>query len=44
MFLAPSILDPKDVLNPDEERELDESLQRLGVYVKDHRLLIKPFF
>ena len=44
MFLAPSILDPKDVLNADEERELDETLQRLGVYVRDHRLLIKPFF
>jgi hypothetical protein len=26
MFLAPSILDPKDVLNSDEERELDETL------------------
>lgn len=43
-FVPPSILDPKDYLTPAEEVELDETLQRLGVYVQQHRLLIKPFF
>ena len=43
-FKAPSILDPKDVLNTDEERILDACLQRIGQEVRLKRLLIKPFF
>lgn len=43
-FKAPSILDPKNCLSEDEERRLDQLLQRLGVHVRHHRLLIKPFF
>ena len=43
-FKAPSILDPKDVLNNDEEQVLHACLIRLGTDVKHRRLLIKPFF
>jgi hypothetical protein len=43
-FKAPSILDPKNVLNSDEEQILDACLQRLGWFVCHKRLLIKPFF
>lgn len=43
-FKAPSILDPKDVLNEEEERVLHACLTRLGIDVKHRRLLIKPFF
>ncbi len=43
-FKAPSILDPKDVLNTEEEKILDDCLQRIGWIVKHKRLLIKPFF
>ena len=43
-FKAPSILDPKDVLNDAEERVLHAALQRLGVDVAHRRLLIKPYF
>ena len=43
-FNAPSILDPKDVLNSAEERVLSAVLHRLGVDVKHRRLLIKPHF
>lgn len=43
-FIPPSILDPKDYLTPDEEVELDAFLRRLGIYVQQHRLLIKPYF
>ncbi len=43
-FNAPSILDPKDVLNTAEEEVLVECLQRLGTDVKHRRLLIKPYF
>jgi hypothetical protein len=43
-FKAPSILDPKDVLNNEEEQTLDACLQRIGWQVKHKRLLIKPFF
>ena len=43
-FIPPSILDPKDYLTTDEEVELDALLQRLGVFVKNNRLLIKPYF
>jgi hypothetical protein len=43
-FTAPSILDPRDVLNGDEERVLDGVMKRLGTEVAHRRLLIKPFF
>jgi len=43
-FNAPSILDPKDVLNDAEEQVLIGCLQRLGIDVKHRRLLIKPHF
>ena len=43
-FIAPSILDPKDLLTADEEKELYQTLLQLGTYVQQHRLLIKPFF
>lgn len=43
-FNAPSILDPKDILNEEEERILHSCLTRLGIDVKHRRLLIKPFF
>jgi len=43
-FNAPSILDPKDVLNGEEEQVLIACLERLGVEVKHRRLLIKPHF
>ena len=43
-FNAPSILDPKDVLNDEEEQVLIACLQRLGTDVKNRRLLIKPYF
>lgn len=43
-FNAPSILDPKDVLNPQEEQVLVGCLERLGTDVKHRRLLIKPHF
>ena len=43
-FNAPSILDPKDVLNTEEEQVLIGTLQRLGTDVKNRRLLIKPYF
>jgi len=43
-FKAPSILDPKSVLSAEEEEVLESCLQRLGWYVRNRRLLIKPFF
>lgn len=43
-YKAPSILDPKDVLTNEEEQELEQCLQRIGVDVRHRRLLIKPFF
>ena len=43
-FNAPSILDPKDVLNEAEEKQLHDLLGRLGTEVRHKRLLIKPFF
>jgi hypothetical protein len=43
-FKAPSILDPKNVLNDDEEKCLHDCMVRLGTQVRHHRLLIKPFF
>jgi len=43
-FTAPSILDPRDVLNISEEQALDSLMQRLGTEVRHRRLLIKPFY
>lgn len=43
-FKAPSILDPKHQLDSSEEEVLDECMQRLGWFVRNKRLLIKPFF
>ena len=43
-FTAPSILDPRDVLNGEEEQVLDGIMKRLGTEVAHRRLLIKPFF
>ena len=43
-FNAPSILDPKDVLNTQEENVLIATLERLGTDVRHRRLLIKPHF
>ena len=43
-FKAPSILDPKDVLNDAEEQVLMGCLARLGEDVKHRRLLMKPHF
>jgi len=43
-FKAPSILDPKNQLADDEDIVLDACLQRLGTHVRNHRLLLKPFF
>lgn len=39
-----SYLDPKDVLNDEEEKELEICLTRLGFFVFTKRLHIKPFF
>jgi len=43
-FNAPSILDPKNVLNSEEEATLHETLTRLAREVRLRKLLIKPFF
>jgi hypothetical protein len=43
-YKAPSILDPKNVLNDQEEGDLMECMKRIGTDVKLRRLLIKPFF
>ena len=37
-------MDPKDVLNSDEEKELHDVLTRIGTIVNHRRLLLKPFF
>ncbi len=44
VWQAPSILDPKDVLNDAEERVLHVTLERIGVQIRHRRLLLKPFF
>lgn len=41
---APSILDPLNVLDENEERALHDCLTRLGTDVRHRRLLIKPMF
>lgn len=43
-YSAPSILDPKNQLSPEEEDELKATMIRIGTDVKHRRLLIKPFF
>uniref|UniRef100_A0A7S3KPW0 EF-hand domain-containing protein n=1 Tax=Euplotes crassus TaxID=5936 RepID=A0A7S3KPW0_EUPCR len=42
-FKIPSLIDPDDVLTDDEEKVLEECLQRIGFETKNRRLLIKPF-
>lgn len=43
-FQAPSILDPKHVLDEQEEEMLHATMQRLGTEVRHRRLLMKPFY
>lgn len=43
-FNAPSILDPKNVLDDEEEQRLHECLMRIGTDVRYRRLLLKPYF
>lgn len=43
-FKVPSILDPRNQLSVDEEKELNDIMVRIGTDVKHRRLLIKPFF
>ena len=43
-FKAPSILDPLDVLDTQEEGVLERCLIRIGIETKNRRLLIKPYF
>lgn len=43
-YKAPSILDPKNLLNETEEAELHVCMTRIGTDVRHRRLLIKPFF
>ena len=43
-FKAPSILDPKSQLTPNEEDELNKCMERIGIDVRHRRLLIKPYF
>jgi hypothetical protein len=43
-FKVPSILDPRNLLQPQEAIELHELMDKLGTDVKYRRLLIKPFF
>ena len=43
-YSAPSILDAKVALTPEEEEELKATMIRIGTDVRHRRLLIKPFF
>jgi hypothetical protein len=43
-YSAPSILDAKVSLSPEEEEELKATMIRIGTDVRHRRLLIKPFF
>ena len=43
-YSAPSILDAKVHLTPEEEEELKAIMIRIGTDVRHRRLLIKPFF
>ena len=43
-YSAPSILDAKVQLTPQEEEELVALMTRIGTDVRHRRLLIKPFF
>jgi hypothetical protein len=43
-FNAPSTLDPKNILNAEEEQVLNDCLVRIADQVRLRRLLIKPFF
>jgi len=43
-FAVTSVLDPDDVLNPEEEKKVDSCLKRLGEIVKKRKLHVKPMF
>lgn len=43
-YQPPSYLDPKEILTPQEERELNDYLVHFGANVYKHRVIIKPFF
>lgn len=43
-FLPVSILDPEDLLSPEEEVKVDNYLKRLGAIVRKRRLHVKPMF
>ena len=39
-----TVLDPEDVLNPDEEVKVDACLKRIGEIVRKRKLHVKPMF
>jgi hypothetical protein len=43
-FTVTSLLDPEDVLTPEEEQKVDACLRRLGEIVKIRKLHVKPMF
>jgi len=43
-YLVSAVLDPEDVLTPEEEVKVDSCLKRLGEIVKKRKLHIKPMF
>ena len=43
-FKVPSLIDPEDVLNDDEEKVLEDCLIRIGTETRNRRLMLKPFF
>ena len=43
-FSVASVLDPEDVLTPEEEKKVDACLKRLGDIVQKRKLHVKPMF
>jgi len=43
-YKPPSYLDPKEILTPHEEAQLNDYMIHFGANVFKHRVLIKPFF
>lgn len=43
-FNAPSILDPKNIMTPEEDQALNDILVRMGTEVRHRRLLLMPFY
>lgn len=43
-FTVTAVLDPDDVLNPEEETKVDACLKRLGEIVRKRKLHVKPMF